>query len=191
MCWLNTDSEHICDVAILGLNDYLPWESAKICFQNQIDFNYLEARHLWEDAKVDENGIHIAGMNYKVLIAEMEPPEKAKAALEKLQQTGRLVYWNANDGQNKLLKALNSLIQKDVSISPKNKNLRSRHVQKDGAHFYILFNEGEEQLEAAIDFNVKGNIFLLDVEMGEKQPLTNNLLKMSPHQIFVAMIEVG
>jgi len=66
LCWLNTDSKHICELAILGLNNHLPWRAAKVCFQNQRDFNYLEARHLWEDAKVNENGIQIAGMQYRV-----------------------------------------------------------------------------------------------------------------------------
>jgi hypothetical protein len=39
LCWLNTDSRHVCELAILGLNDHLPWRSAKVCFQNQRDFN--------------------------------------------------------------------------------------------------------------------------------------------------------
>ena len=63
LCWLNTDSKHVSELAILGLNNHLPWQAAKICFQNQRDFNYLEARHLWEDAQVDQNGIRIAGMH--------------------------------------------------------------------------------------------------------------------------------
>jgi len=42
LCWLNTDSTHICELAILGVNDYLPWRAAKACFQHQRDFNYLE-----------------------------------------------------------------------------------------------------------------------------------------------------
>ena len=46
LCWLNTDSEHICNVAILGEADRLPWRAAKVCFQNQRDFNYLETRDL-------------------------------------------------------------------------------------------------------------------------------------------------
>lgn len=191
LCWLNTDSKHVCDVAILGLNDYLPWESAKVCFQNQIDFNYLEARHLWEDAKVDKDGIHIRGMNYKALILQMEPPPKAKPALDKLQQSGRLIFWNENNGEEKLLTALKPLIQNDISNSPPNKNLRFRHVSKNGTHFYILFNEGEEQLQATINFSVKGILEVLDVETGEKQPLTGNLFVLEPHQMLVVKIDVS
>jgi hypothetical protein len=189
LCWLNTDSKHICDVAILGLNDYLPWESAKVCFQNQIDFNYLEARHLWEDAIVDEKGIHIQGMLYKALILQLDGPQQAKDALEKLRQSGRLIIWNEINGEENLLKNLNPLIQKDISISPRNKDLRFRHVQKNDADFYILFNEGEDQIQTTFDFSAKGNISLLDIETGEKQPSVSNLITMAPHQVVVVMVK--
>ena len=65
LSWLNTDSHHVCELAILAEPSFLSTGAAKICFQNQRDFNYLEIRHLWEDAKIDSKGIHIAGMNYK------------------------------------------------------------------------------------------------------------------------------
>lgn len=188
LCWLNTDSRHICDVAILGLNDYLPWYSAKVCFQNQIDFNYLEDRHLLEETRVDESGIHIAGMNYKVLIAEMEPPAKALPVMEKLESAGRLIRRQENKGDVLFLNELTNVIQKDISISPPDKNLRYRHVYKNGAHFYILFNEGEEQIEAVVNFFVKGEIFLLDVESGDKYSMQNSVIKMPPHQVSVVMI---
>ena len=88
LCWLNTDSTHICELAILGSNDYLPWRAAKVCFRHQRDFNYLEARHLWEDAKVDGEGIHLAGMHYRALILEEDPPQKALPAIDTLAKSG-------------------------------------------------------------------------------------------------------
>ena len=189
LCWLNTDSQHICEVAILGLNDYLPWQSAKICFQNQIDFNYLEARHLLEDARVDETGIHIAGMNYQVLIAEMDPPEKAGPVMEKLAKSGRLIRWQDHMGEGRLLKELATVIQKDISISPPDKNLRYRHVYKQGSHFYILFNEGEEVIETEVNFSVKGERLILDMESGEMRSLDSSMMKMLPHQVSVVMVK--
>ena len=94
LCWLNTDSMHVCELAILGLNDWLPWRAAKVCFQNQRDFNYLEARHLWEDARVDADGIRIAGMHYRALILEENPPAKAVPAIETLAKAGRIIRWD-------------------------------------------------------------------------------------------------
>jgi len=52
LSWLNTDSKQVCDLAILCEASYLPDKSAKTCYQHQLDFNYLEIRHLWEDAKL-------------------------------------------------------------------------------------------------------------------------------------------
>jgi len=65
---------------------YLPYQAAKVCYQNQRDFNYLEIRHLWEDATVDATGIHIAGMHYKVLIIDSLSfmPPRAMPLLEQL-----------------------------------------------------------------------------------------------------------
>ncbi len=189
LCWLNTDSQHICDVAILGLNDYLPWESAKVCFQNQVDFNYLEDRHLVEDARVDEKGIHIAGMTYQVLIAEFEPPGKAGPVMEKLAKAGRLIRWQSHMGEGGLLKKLATVIRKDISISPSDKNLRYRHVCKQGAHFYILFNEGEEPIEADVNFSVKGERLILDTESGEIRARDSSTMIMQPHEITVVMVK--
>lgn len=42
LCWLNTDSRHVCDVAIQCESDHLPWRAAKVLHENQIDFHYLE-----------------------------------------------------------------------------------------------------------------------------------------------------
>lgn len=41
LCWLNTDSEHVCEVAILERNGVFPWEPAKELYQRQIDFDYV------------------------------------------------------------------------------------------------------------------------------------------------------
>ncbi|MFH1940497.1 MAG: hypothetical protein ABIL68_00205 [bacterium] len=131
LCWLNTDSQHVCQVAIMGLNDFLPWKAAKVCFQNQIDFNYLEARHLWEDAKITAEGIHIAGMLYKAIIVETELPPLARPMVEKLEENGHIILWNNIDQEEDLLRSLESLVRRDVTIMPNNKNIRIRiHTTK-------------------------------------------------------------
>jgi hypothetical protein len=62
LCGMNAEGRHLCEVAVLGLADELPWRAARALFEAQVDFNYLEARHLWEDASVDASGIVLAGM---------------------------------------------------------------------------------------------------------------------------------
>lgn len=189
LCWLNTDSQHICEVAILGLNDYLPWKAAKVLFQNQIDFNYLEARHLWEDANVTSGGIFLAGMNYRALIIEIEPPQRANPAIKKLEQSGRIIYWQENMAVEQFLSAVENLITKDITLKPENPDIRIRHVKKDSYHWYLLFNEGEQAFSAEIEFAVKGPVFLMDTVSSKMERIKQPRLTIPAHQLIVLMID--
>jgi hypothetical protein len=172
LCWLNTDCEHVCELAILGLNDYLPWRPAKVCFQHQRDFNYLEARHLWEDARVDGDGVHLAGMHYRVLILEEEPPEKAKTAIDVLAGAGRIIRWEESMSKASLLARIDGLIDTDVRVSPPTPDLRVRHVRKAGTDYYMLFNEGAEDIDFRVELAQSGPRTLLDPTTGGMRALT-------------------
>jgi len=189
LCWLNADSKHICALAILGLNDYLPWQAAKVCFQNQRDFNYLEASHLWEDAEVGPNGIQIAGMHYEALVVEFDPPLKAKESLDVLERSGRLILWKAIDNDESLLRHIDRLVPEDVRVSPAMPDLRVRHVVKNQAHFYTVFNEGQEQITFLLTTSVKGQRLLLNPETGQAHAIDpDELLKLRPHELYVLMV---
>ncbi len=188
LCWLNTDSRHVCEAAILGLNDSLPWRAAKVCFENQIDFNYLEARHLWEDAEVGTDGIRIAGMHYKALIVEVEPPEKAKAAVETLEKAGRVIRWAKLPGEADAVARLNELITADVRLRPAARGVRARHVVKGGTDYYILFNEGQAAASFRLETAAKGARLLLDPETLAQRPVERDaLLSMGPHELRVVV----
>ena len=153
LSWLNTDSKQVCSLAILCEATWLPDKSAKICYQHQYDFNYLEIRHLWEDANVDESGIHIAGMDYKVLIIDSLSfiPEKAIPYLKKLAENGRLIirknspYSGMFKGADlfstteEALTAIKKLIQPDIILSPASENIRYRHIIKGKDHYLYYF----------------------------------------------------
>ncbi|MHC4440322.1 MAG: hypothetical protein ACYS3S_23480, partial [Planctomycetota bacterium] len=191
LCWLNTDSKHICELAILGLNDHLPWRSAKVCFQNQRDFNYLEERHLWEDALVDQHGVRIAGMHYRALIIEVEPPDKAKPALDILDKAGRLIRWNDQTEDSKLLRQIDRLVPVDVRVRHPSRDVRVRHVFKNGEDYYIVFNEGEDKLKVELETSTKGRRFLLDPQTSRQQILTPEAhLLLKPHELRVLMVTV-
>jgi hypothetical protein len=190
LCWLNTDSKHVCDIAILGLNDYLPWQAAKICFQNQYDFNYVEARHLWENAVVDSQGIKLAGMHYKVLIIEFDPPKEALNAIAKLEKAGRVIRFMENDKDFVLINSLKGLTEKDVTVEPNLKDLRIRHVIKNNYHFCMYFNEGEAKLEFKSILKTKGKMFLLDNNSGKMTNLDESFsLLLNPHELKIVMID--
>lgn len=171
LSWLNTDSRHLCEIAILGEATWLPDKSAKICFQHQLDFNYLEIRHIWEDAKIDAKGIHIAGMNYGAVILDSLSylPQKAKPFLKKLAKNGRLlirydsklvptfpsakVYKTSDD----LISAIDKLISTDLFLVTPSKNIRYRHIVKGADHYYIIFNEEASEVTTKIKIPVPGN----------------------------------
>ncbi len=162
LCWLNTDSQHICELAILGRNDYLPWRPAKMCYEHQRDFNYLEARHLWEDADVNGEGIRIRNMHYKGLILEGRPPRKAQRAIDILEDAGRVIYWQEDNDDIVFVKKVDSLVKPDIQVNPKTKDLRVRHVVKNNVDFYILFNEGEKDIQFIPELNDKEIGILLE-----------------------------
>jgi hypothetical protein len=162
LCWLNTDSDHVCRLAILGLNDELPWRAAKVCFRHQRDFNYLEARHLWEDAKAGPGGIDIAEMHYDALIVEGDVPKEAEPAIGNLEGARRIIRWHAQMPDGELIERIDRLIAPDVEVSPPTPDLRVRHLRKKGAEYYLLFNEGERPVEFRLKLAVEGRGVLLD-----------------------------
>ena len=189
LCWLNTDSEHVCAITILGLSDYLPWRAAKVCFQNQRDFNYLEARHLWEDAQVGPDGIRMGSMHYKALILEVEPPAKADAALKILERAGRLVRWAGEEDDKSLLRQIDRLVPRDVRVSPAQPDLRVRHVIKDKVHYYVVFNEGQEQITFLLAISSEGRRFLLDPQTGRQRTVDpDKPLKLQGHELQVLAV---
>lgn len=171
LSWLNTDSRQVCDVAILCEATYLPDASAKILYQNQKDFNYLEIRHLWEDVKVTGKGVQIAGMTYKALILDTLSfiPEKAVPVLKKIAKTkhlivhqdskitpyakGALMYKIPED----LVNAVNKLSASDLVLSVPSPGIRCRHVEKDGDEYYMLFNEEENDVKTGIRHQSPGH----------------------------------
>lgn len=190
LCWLNTDSTHVCSLAILGLNDYLPWRPAKVCFQHQRDFNYLEARHLWEDAQVDVDGIHLAGMHYRALILEEDPPRQALPAIEVLARAGRIIRWDEDMDDAEFIRAIDTLVSADVQVSPQATDLRVRHMRKAGGDYYLLFNEGEQDLELLLKLSAQGRRTLLNPVSGEQKTVPRDrLVKLARHALHVMLVE--
>jgi hypothetical protein len=189
LSWLNTDSKQVCEIAVLGEATWLPFRTPEILYRNQKDFNYLEIRHLWESAKVDSKGIHIAGMDYKMLVLDSLSmvPEEAKPALKMLAQSGRLVVWKNPDfasafrgavvvtGGTELLAAANKLIKPDLTISPASESIRYRHVVKGGYDYYILFNEEGNKVTGTISVSAQGK------ESGWINPYTAKVSPYSPN----------
>jgi len=169
MSWLNTESTHICHVAILCDSVDLPWDAAKVCFQRQRDFNYLELRHLWEDAEITPEGVFIGGMHYKAVIIDgpLNIPPEAEPAMKVLTDAGRVVEWGSMGVGDKgsggtLIATIDALVPPDVVVEPPALDLRVRHIVKEDAHYYMLSNEGVEPLSTTISVSAQGQMTWID-----------------------------
>jgi hypothetical protein len=182
---MNAEGRHVCDVAVLGLADELPWRAARALFESQIDFNYLEARHLWEDAAVAGDGIRIRGMHYRALVLDgVEPPPRAAAAMAALERAGRLVRW-PEDG----LAAIGRLAGRDVRLAPAHADVRFRHVVRDGADYYLFFNEGSGEVRADLQVGAEGPRRWLDPWRGSAVPDADvRRLELGRHQTRVLRV---
>lgn len=203
LSWLNTDSKQVCEIALLSEATWLPDRTAKICYQNQKDFNYLEIRHLWEDAVIDKDGIHLAGMLYRTLIIDSLSfiPEKAKPAFKNLAANGRLIVWKDSQystdfkgakivsSQTELVSAIDKLVRPDLTLTPSSAGIRYRHVVKGGNHYYILFNEEDTEVFARLSLPLKGKYQWIDPKKAVTHdfPADNNV-SFKPHELKVLWI---
>ncbi len=207
LCWLNTDSRHVCDVAILAEPNRLPDSAARVCFQHQHDFNYVELRHLWEDATLDTDGVHLAGMTYRAVIVDgaLDVPAKAKPALRRLAADGRLITWGAASpgGDNalsgmtprrattdlELVQAIGQRAAPEIAFRPASTQLRCRHVVKAGRHVYLLFNEEAQAVSGTISLPVAGAWRWLDPATGaETDARPDAPVNFGPHEMRVLSV---
>jgi hypothetical protein len=203
MSWLNTDSKQVCDIAILCDATFLPDASAKVLYQNQKDFNYLEIRHLWEDVTVTKKGVHIAGMTYKAVIIDTLAyiPEKAKPVLRKLAKTkhlivhddskitpylkGALMYKTSDD----LINALNKITTPELVLRVPSPGIRYRQVIKGGVQFYMLFNEESAEVKTGYQLTATGyrqwiNPFTMETSVAKE----GESVTFKPHEMKILMI---
>lgn len=184
LCWLNTDSTHVCNVAILGEADRLPWQVARVCFQNQRDFNYLEVCDL-ETAQITEEGIFLQGMHYEMLLLEGDYALNVaqQQALEILERTGRVLRYMPGTEES-LIESLDRIAPRDLAVTPPQPDLRYRHVRKEGQDFYLLFNEGEGTVEFELELSAEGERFILEPLTAQVKPLEGRII-LSPHQVTI------
>lgn len=199
LCWLNTDSEPICDIAILGENTHLPWHAAKVCFQSQRDFNYIGMSDLGTTATADTDGLRIGTMHYRALIVDgiATFPASAQPTLTTLAASGRLIGFETPlpfpgaglASASELSGALSAIVRPDVEITPATPDLRYRHVRKAGADWYLLFNEGGHSIEFTLHTSIQGQCDWLDPWTGTAHPWTEGPITLASTELRVLRIK--
>ncbi len=168
LSWLMTDSINQAKVAVLCGEEGLSWEIAKPLFQNQIEFNYLQAGNFLSDACVLKNGYaQVKEQNYKTIIIEETFPlnhSLAQKLAEFMDQGGQVICYTKEQPQisslpekvlfinneQDLINAITEFIGYTLKLEPYNPDLRVSHLKKGDVDFYLLVNEGEEEIKGKI-----------------------------------------
>ena len=89
LSWLLCDGVQMCDVAILGDGNAIPWQAAKQLYQRQIDFLYLDQRAVGE-AAVDGATLAVGTQSYRVVVVDGDPAlgEDARRVLQEFAAAG-------------------------------------------------------------------------------------------------------
>jgi hypothetical protein len=203
LSWLNTDSRQVCHLAILCEANMLPDKTAKVCYRNQRDFNYLETCYLWQDARVDEKGIHLAVMDYEALIIDTLSymPAMAIPNLKKLARNNRLIimknspYADMFEGAvivntpEEITTAVDKIIQPDLILVPPSEGIRYRHILKGDNQYYILFNEEASEVQTTIKLKTGENTFWLNPHTAEAMKAKENeFVLFMPYELKILAI---
>ena len=192
MCYMLTDSVNKTSVAVLCKADFLPSDIAKPLYENQIEFNYLE-EELLRDGSCDIGGgkISIASQCYDTLI--VEDLSLISDKIEEFAQNGGKViaYDPAGKALDKNIISVAALdeilphLEKDFAVSPPCKALRVSHIVKNGEHFYVLVNEGEEAVRFDAEFYADGEISVFDAFSGKEFSPSDNTLSLDRRESLI------
>ena len=91
---------------------------------------------------------------------------------------------------SEFVRQIDRLVPVDVRVSPTMPELRVRHVVKYGMNCYILFNEGQKDINVHLNLSAKGRRFLLDTETGKRQALdTDQTVQIARHEVKILMVD--
>ena len=144
MCWINTDSVNVTDIAVLCNDDYLPWKPVHALYEHQIEFNYLETDLLEKCCLVGDT-LQIAKQSYRVLLVEdgLLINQAQQVVLDRFRAAGGIVILVADFCDADIV---NTLLQYNpTALKPIEHpaDLRITHVIKDNMHIFMMINESD------------------------------------------------
>ncbi|MEM7531452.1 MAG: glycosyl hydrolase [Chloroflexota bacterium] len=163
LCWLLTDGELICDVAILTDGNNAAWTAARQLMEHQIEFVYIDDIALAQ-ATIEDGKLHIGEQRFRAVVCD-PVQENLHPVLVAFAAQGGVVLdtWQVDS----VADTLHTQLGKDVDWSDA-PTLRAIHQRKDGHDFYFLLNEGETPIEGALSVRATGAVECWD-------PLTGNV----------------
>ncbi len=180
LCWMLAEGRQVCSVAILCTPTQLPWKAARVLFEHQWDFNYLDTESLLGEAEVTFHGIELGNMRYKTLLVEdgvgIDPDVLAR--LKPLIDAGRAAAFGRPvpalpplaATPPELMVWLQQHLEADVHLDPPNTGVRFHHVRHGRDHLYFFVNEGSDALSCALKTAARGDAQWWDPETGAPIP---------------------
>lgn len=170
LSWLLADGQHVCDVAILGDGNDLPWRAAKQLYEDQIDFLYVDDAAVGA-ATIEGGHLEVGTQRYRVVIVDGDPSlsDESRANLDRFQAGGGQVIVFQDDQD--LPAMMGAVIERDLRLTPHHPDLRFVHYRKDGLDYYLLVNEGEGEITGQVRLAVTGEIAAWDPLTGGLRPV--------------------
>lgn len=149
--WLLSDGIEICNVAIVTDGNHAAWTAAKVLYQQQIDFLYMDRQAL-DGARVEGHTLVIGRQRFRALVCD-PPGASDHPVLTHFAAAGGLLLttWQAET----LVADLVATVGRDVDW-PAAPALRVLHYRKAGQDFYFLVNEGEMTLKGELSLAATG-----------------------------------
>ena len=185
MSYMMTDSVNTAAVAVLCRGNEMPSEIVRPLYENQIEFNYLEESLLKDGScRMDDGRLQIAAQSYDtMLIGDISLIGREVEAFAK--EGGRVIVYNPSGSAiGEAMISVSSYEQtleyltKDPVITPACKDLRVSHIVKNGEHFYVLVNEGEQPIRGALSFPADGAVSAFDPWEGKELSLADGTLSL-------------
>lgn len=139
VCWLNAACQPVCEVAILGRRDSLPWKSARELYEHQIDFHYVYEDDL-AGAVLRDGALEVGPGRYTTLLIE----DGYSLATD---LPGIAVDWAPGKWTE-----IQRRVRPSVALDAPAPDLRARLLSTGSDRVLLLFNEGSADIARTIHF---------------------------------------
>ena len=149
-CALNTDSVNVTDIAILCTEQSLPDVPAKVLYQHQIEFNYLE-RSLIGSIVPWGGTAEITEQSYRVIIVDRNYDGDTARFLRAFRDGGGVILDHRDyEGDEAAYLSEVRRVSRTLTDLDPCPDLRLTRVRKHGVEVVFLSNEGEAPITTTI-----------------------------------------
>ncbi|MEO0966275.1 MAG: hypothetical protein AAFY08_14290 [Planctomycetota bacterium] len=165
LSWLNALAHPCVHVALICPENDVPVRLSRRLFEAQIDFHYLDERHLHGDAHVKADGVHLADMHYHAVVAIA--PSLSSTAINALGSLDRSRTWLLDhESSGPDIASLRAALPPHPRTSEPQPWLRLREVRLANNDWLFTFNEGLEPIATNLEFHRPGSIARIDIAKG-------------------------